>query len=179
MLRIRYPKKHSLGFHDVSEITYVGSTNGYAVYFTNDEPSPGLQTYWFHDPDFTDKQGAMRVVAEMTLRQSKNGVYEVDVIVIDSEYQGLDLAPKMYAYILRKLNITLQAGECQSPGGRSIWRRLSRRKDVLIYGKTPHGKPIMLAEDPITAELAPVVPRSNIELYDGYKDFYMYAVRAA
>ena len=175
---IRYPRKHDLGYHNVNDLIYIGSTSGLAVYYINNEPSPGLETYWFHDPEDTDKSGNMRVVAEMTLRESKRHVYEVDVMVIDSHFQGLGLAPKLYAYILRKLNITLQAGTQQSPGGRSIWKRLAQRKDVLVYGKTPHGRPVPMYEDPESGDLKPLC-RLDISLYDGDREFYMYAVRAA
>ena len=172
MERIRYKKNHSLGYFGADDYDPIGSVTGYKCYTSEEEDLLWVE---FVDPEYTNSKGFEKRVCQLILTQTKRGVYEVDMMIIDKEFQGLGLAPRFYAYLLRKLNITLKAGSCQSPGGRSIWTRLGKRVDVLVYGKTPSGRPTMMIEQ--GGEMQPINGRH--EAYDGDRTFEMYAVRAA
>lgn len=174
MERIRYQKRHSLGYFGNTDYRPFGTVKGYKCYICDDDEGP----VWveFVDPDNTDRRGRAKRVAEIILSETKRNVFEVDTTVLDTKYQGMGLAPIFYAYLLRRKGWTIKAGTAQSPGGRSIWSRLSRRKDVIIYGKTRTGRPTMMIEND-EGELEPIFGR--FEAYDGDREFEMYAVRAA
>jgi len=178
--RINLNKSHRLGFFNNEEYEYLGSCSGYRCYSCDEEDLHwnDLSTYVyvdFTDPDNSNKRGHEKRVCELQLRQTKKNVYEVEMMVIDNQYQGLGLSATFYAYLLRKLRITIKAGSSQSPGGISIWTKLSKRRDVIVYGKTPSGRPIMMVEE--CGEMQPI--NGKFEAYDGDRQFEMYAVRAA
>ena len=171
MYKIGYKQKHKLGFFGNPDFDVIGSVSGYKCYLEREEDTLWIE---FVDPDYVDRKGRAKRVCAVTLAETKRGVYEVELTLMDTEYQGYNLAPRFYAFLLRKLAITLKAGTSQSPGGRSIWKRLAKRRDVLIYGKTPAGRPAMMIEE--EGELQPV--HGRFEAYDGEREFEMYAVRA-
>ena len=42
---------------------------------------------------------------------------------------------------MRKMDITLKAGSCQSAGGRYVWNKLSKTAGVVVYSKkSPYSK---------------------------------------
>lgn len=173
MQRIRYQKDHDLGFFGDTDYEPIGSVGGYKCYLAVEEDQLWIE---FIDPDYTNGDGHEKRVCDIILNETKNRVYEVELIRMDSEYRGLNLAPRFYAFLLRKLAITLKAGVYQSPGGRSIWTRMAQRRDVMIYGRTPHGRPVMMISDD-NGELQPI--HGRFEAYNGERDFEMFAVRAA
>ena len=178
MERISYKKNHSLGWFRTSEefqedVHLLGRVAGYNCYSYEEggeDPHIWLE---FTDPDYTNKSNSQKRACLLILTKTKRGVYEVESMVIDKQYTGLGLAPKYYAYILKKLNITIQAGEVQSPGGRSIWTRMAKRRDVLIYGKTPCGRPMMMEER--DGLMQPM--KGSQDAYES--NYQMYAVRSA
>jgi hypothetical protein len=174
MIRIEYQKNHRLGYFSTSDYYKpIGSVSGYKCYVADGEDDQ----VWidFVDPDFTDSQGNAKRVCEMILNETKNRVYEVEIVLLDKEYRGLNLTPRFYAFLLRKMSITLKAGSAQSAGGRSIWTRLAARRDVMVYGRTPYGRPVMMIVNEKN-ELEPI--HGRYEAYDD-RDFEMFAVRAA
>lgn len=90
------------------------------------------------DPLGTKKKSYDRVMT-LDLVQSRSRVFkkpfEVSMVIIDGRYQGFGLAAKVYRYLIKKTGLTLQAGRCQSIGGRSIWNELAKYKDVQVVGK--------------------------------------------
>ena len=125
-----------LGFQNIDLLDPFGFMHPqYAVRYENDMPSPCLQTYWFFDTLACDDEGNLQCVAEFTLRDSGYAdinIFEVDLITIDTQYQGRGLGPDIYAYIVNTLDILLQSSPYQSPGALSIWSRLRERKDVVV-----------------------------------------------
>ena len=173
MIRIEYQKNHRLGYFSSSEYKPIGSVSGYKCYVAAGEDDQ----IWvdFVDPECTDSKGRAKRVCEIILNETKNRVYEVEIVLLDKEYRGLNLTPRFYAFLLRKMSITLKAGSAQSPGGRSIWKRLASRRDVMVYGRTPYGRPVMMVVNEKN-ELEPI--HGRFEAYDD-RDFEMFAVRAA
>jgi hypothetical protein len=65
------------------------------------------------------------------------------MLQVDSRYKGKNLAVKLYTFLLKDEGITLRAGSSQSVGGRYVWNKLSRHKDVTVYAKkSPYSKVI-------------------------------------
>ena len=55
--------------------------------------------------------------------------------------KGKNLAVKIYKFLLKKLDITLMAGTSASPGGRYVWNKLAKERDVMVYAKkSPYSK---------------------------------------
>lgn len=142
MKQIDYPRQHDLGFQNIDLLDPFGFMHPqYDVRYENDTPSPCLQTYWFFDTLACDDEGNLQCVAEFTLRDASNSrdtkLFEVDLIAIDTQYQGRGLGPDIYAYIVNSLGIVLQSSPYQSPGAVSIWSRLRERKDVVVCSENP------------------------------------------
>ena len=75
-----------------------------------------------------------RIVSKIDLTKDVGG-WHVDLVNVDSRYKGNNLAVKFYCFLIRKLNITLKAGSSQSSGGRYIWSKLAKVKDITVYAK--------------------------------------------
>ena len=67
--------------------------------------------------------------------------WHIDLVKVDSRYKGKNLAVKIYKFLLKKLDITLMAGTSASVGGRYIWNKLNKERDVVVYAKkSPYSK---------------------------------------
>jgi len=174
MTRIDYPKKHRLGHFYPRHTGYekVGSYRGLQIWgdFDDDEcillevvsPSPIKNKY------------VRTMTIDLSRSQYGDQVWEVGTTVISTAYQGFGLAPKIYRYLMKKMGITLQAGNSQSIGGRSIWHSLSKFDDVIILGKR-FRKPLMVLEaDEDEKELTTGIDK--FEIYDsaGFSAFASY-----
>jgi hypothetical protein len=79
------------------------------------------------------------LVKERSLFRRKT--YGTQITKIDDRYKGYDLAPKLYAFLLRTLpNFMLVSGESHSVGGRSIWNRLCNESGISVYAVNPRTK---------------------------------------
>ena len=75
---------------------------------------------------------SMTCAGVLDLTKDHKGVYSVLMVRIAKEYQGFDIAPKVYRMVMKKLGISISTHNCQSLGGQSIWTRLFRQKGVQI-----------------------------------------------
>jgi hypothetical protein len=75
---------------------------------------------------------SMTCVGVLDLAKDRRGIYSVMMVRIAKEYQGFNIAPKLYRMAMKKLGISISTYSCQSLGGRSIWTRLFQLKDVQI-----------------------------------------------
>jgi hypothetical protein len=82
-----------------------------------------------------------RIAASLVLTK-RQGAWHVDLVEVDSRYKGRNLAVKLYAFLIKELGITLMAGGSQSPGGRHIWNRLIKDRQLTIYAKKSHGSKV-------------------------------------
>lgn len=155
---------------------YLGSYLGFEFYI--DKEDPEYINIDVVDPNKLNRHKQKKRVMELCLSESmefKNS-WHVDSVRLDCKYQRQGLGAKFYAYIIRKLGIQLQAGHQQSPGGRALWCSLAKRSDLMVYGKTKHGRPMIMVENE-ERELVPMDGR--FDSYNGNRPYYMFAAAVA
>jgi len=175
MDRITMKKKESLGFFDTQpsydDWKLIGTMNKLQVWI--DDSSD--ESLWVEviDPSVQHGRSPQRKkrVLEIQLSLQDFKAYHIDITRLDTKYSGRGIAAKAYRYIMRKLNITLQAGECQSAGGRKIWFDLAQMNGLIVFGKTRTGKPEVVGINKVTRE----VTLSKREVYDGERSVYVFA----
>lgn len=177
MNRIDYTKQHNLGrFNPESYFTdeyeYRGIVSGLSecgmwVEGENGDEFIEIDIVLRRD---TNRLGYKRVM-EISLSKQK-GSYIVDMARIDSRFQGHGIAPKIYKSIIKKLGIILQAGEMQSPGGRSIWARMANMKGIELFALDSRGKyyDVDVDENELMSD--------DERLYDGRRKMRVYAMVA-
>ena len=125
-----------------------------------------------------NKKNRPRVVANFLFNRHKSptkGVptYSSYYTRIDYKYAGFDLAPKMYKHLLTKFpGWILKAGGTQSPGGKSIWNRLSKSKAVEVFAL--NNKTGVSYQCSYSKDLGEV--DCPVEVYDT-NEFHLYAIR--
>ncbi len=77
----------------------------------------------------TDKKSAT-CAGLIDLYEDFDGIYSVGIVRVAKQYQGFDIAPKMYRMVMKQLGISISTMNSQSLGGQSIWSRMFRRKDI-------------------------------------------------
>jgi hypothetical protein len=145
--KIEMNKENNMGYGDM-EGELLSRRFGYDIY--NEQEEKTYREIWVYDRSKTKRfrglGGEMitrhRIVANILLSK-KRGSWHVDMIQVDSRYKGMNLAVKLYTFLLKDEGITLRAGSSQSVGGRYIWNKLSRHKDITVYAKkSPYSKVI-------------------------------------
>ena len=105
-------------------------------------------TAWVYDRNVTKRvrnvEGYMetryRIAAKVELSKER-GAWHIDLVNVDSRYKGKNLAVKIYKFLMKKLDITLMAGKSASVGGRYIWNKLNKERDITVYAKkSPYSK---------------------------------------
>ena len=137
--KIDMGKSNSLGYGDM-EGELLGRRFGFDIY--NEQEEGSYREIWVYDRSKTKRfrgyDGEMitrnRIVANVDLSKER-GAWHVDILRVDSRYKGNNLAVKLYTFLLKDEGITLRAGSSQSEGGRYVWNKLSRHKDVTVYAK--------------------------------------------
>ena len=144
--KINMTKGNSLGYGDI-EGELLGRRLGYDIY--NEQEESTYREIWVYDRSkskrvrtFSGMATYYRIVAHIELSKER-GSWHIDTIQVDSRYKGMNLAVKLYTFLLKGEGITLRAGSSQSGGGRYIWNKLSRHKDITVYAKkSPYSKVI-------------------------------------
>lgn len=72
------------------------------------------------------------VIDLQRLGRPESNVYRVMQVVIDSKYQGFDMAVWAYLKFIQAGN-TMVSGGMQSLGGLSIWKKLAESSDIIVY----------------------------------------------
>lgn len=109
------------------DYTYIGNIGNIIVYSYSTDDEEYLVRLCI------DTGGrSMTCVGVLDLAKDHKGVYSVLMVRIAKEYQGFNIAPKLYRMVMKKLGISISTYNCQSLGGRSIWTRLFQLKDVQI-----------------------------------------------
>lgn len=66
----------------------------------------------------------------------RDDVWSVDLVRVSPKFRGFDVAPKVYAFLLKKYKwLVLAAGETQSAGGKQIWNKLARMPNIRVFAK--------------------------------------------
>ena len=136
----------SLGYGDM-EGDLLGRRVGYYIY--NEQEENTYREIWVYDRSVSKRVRTLdgmvtyyRIVAHIELSKER-GSWHVDLLRVDSRYKGKNLAVKLYTFLLKDEGITLRAGSSQSAGGRYVWNKLSRHKDITVYAKkSPYSKVI-------------------------------------
>ena len=136
----------SLGYGDM-EGDLLGRRVGYYIY--NEQEENTYREIWVYDRSVSKRVRTLygmvtyyRIVAHIELSKER-GSWHVDLLQVDSRYKGKNLAVKLYTFLLKDEGITLRAGSSQSAGGRYVWNKLSRHKDITVYAKkSPYSKVI-------------------------------------
>ena len=144
--KIEMDKGNSLGYGNM-EGDLLGRRFGYHI--MNEQEDSTYREIWVYDMSKTKRirgiEGMItryRIIAHIELSKER-GSWHVDMLQVDSRYKGKNLAVKLYTFLLKDEGITLRAGSSQSVGGRYVWNKLSRHKDVTVYAKkSPYSKVI-------------------------------------
>ena len=136
----------SLGYGNM-EGELLGRRVGYYIY--NEQEENTYREIWVYDRSVSKRVRTLdgmvtyyRIVAHIELSKER-GSWHVDLLQVDSRYKGKNLAVKLYTFLLKDEGITLRAGSSQSAGGRYVWNKLSRHKDITVYAKkSPYSKVI-------------------------------------
>ena len=182
MYSISFSKHASLGYalSSFDEMFYLGKIMGYEVIYGlwgEDLQECDALDVFMLDPNTCNSRDYKKVVCQLELSRSEfvKGAWIVDMMRVDNKYRGKNIAPKLYKFLVNKLpGLIIQAGEQQSPGGQSIWSRLSKQSGVIVYGRTPKGRPVAMVE--VNNQLC--CAHGNNVAYDGKRDFYMFAMKA-
>ena len=144
--RITMDKGNFLGYGDLEDLELVGRAFGYDIYVEKEERT--YMTVWVYDRNVTkrvrDIWGYMetryRIAAKVELSKER-GAWHIDLVNVDSRYKGKNLAVKIYKFLMKKLDITLMAGTSASVGGRYVWNKLNKERDITVYArKSPYSK---------------------------------------
>ena len=144
--RITMNKGVFLGYGSTEDLELVGRAFGYDIYIEKEERT--YNVVWVYDRNITkrvrtpygDMETRYRIAAKVVLSKER-GAWHVVLLSVDSRYKGNNLAIKLYKFLMKKLDITLKAGTCQSAGGRYVWNKLSKTPGVVVYAKkSPYSK---------------------------------------
>ena len=144
--RITMNKGVFLGYGSTEDLELVGRAFGYDIYIEKEERT--YMTAWVYDRNVTKRvrtpYGEMetrhRIAAKVELSKER-GAWHVNLLNVDSRYKGNNLAIKIYKFLLKKMDITLMAGISQSAGGRYVWNKLNKERDITVYAKkSPYSK---------------------------------------
>jgi hypothetical protein len=146
--RITMNKGVFLGYGSTEDLELVGRAFGYDIYIEKEERT--YNVVWVYDRNITKRvrtpYGEMetryRIAAKVELSKER-GAWHVDLLNVDSRYKGNNLAIKIYKFLMKKMDITLMAGHSQSAGGRYVWNKLNKERDITVYAKkSPYSKVI-------------------------------------
>ena len=178
--RINMSKGVNLGWGTTMDMQLVGRAWGMDIY--TDQSESSYQTIWVYDRNRTQParrsdwynatEGVQhRIVARVELSLER-GAWAVDLLQVDSRYKGKNLAIRLYRFLLRRLDITLRAGDSQSAGGRAVWNRLARTSGVVVWARRTDRSKVIDFPQPGAGELT----SNQFDLYDS--DASIYAVAA-
>ena len=177
MERIGYSKRVKF-YPEELEGEYIGKLKGMLVYVEGEAGDELINAKLYLNKPTGVRVVRYQPIAELNLSSGSLGytknAYHADLSQIDYRFQGHGLMPLLYRFLLRRMGIAIQAGVSQSPGGRSIWAKLSKMPGVLVFAtlttrKTKNIFPIELDKE--DEELH----HDELEIYDGDQEVYAYA----
>ncbi len=66
--------------------------------------------------------------------QKSKSTIEEHIISVKPKYRGLNLPVRLYAWLIKKKNLTIISSDQHSPGGRNVWERLANTSGIFVYG---------------------------------------------
>jgi hypothetical protein len=168
-------KQARLGYFDTTSLDWdkIGSFRKLHVYV--DRSVDGYLDVDIVDPSVKHGRSPKRIkrVLSIQLSLTEFKAYHIDLTRLDQTYAGKGIAAQAYRYIIKKLNITLQAGNVQSPGGRKVWFDLAQIRDLNLYAKSRYSKRYEVGIDPEQREVW--LPNGK-DVYDGMKEMFVFAM---
>ena len=142
---IDMPKRNNLGYAEEEFLgEYVGMRAGLEVWLDNCGVRSKFVTVV--DQTLVDKNGMPRVAMQIDL-SLQGKAWHVDIVRTDSRYKGRNLAVRVYVLLMKKLRLQMKAGTSQSIGGRKIWNKLNKHRDILVYArKSKHSSNVSLVK---------------------------------
>tara|TARA_B110000971_G_scaffold59207_1_gene60404 strand:- start:319 stop:867 length:549 start_codon:yes stop_codon:yes gene_type:complete len=180
MDRIEMKKKASLGYFDTKANddtwTRLGSFSKLQVWVDDSMMEEGYLEVDVVDTSVQHGRSPQRVkrVLNITLSigEDFSNAFHIDMTQLDHRYGGRGIAAKAYRYIMKHMDITLQAGTCQSKGGRKVWFDLAKMQDLQVWAQTKHGKSTVVDIDKELREVC--LPKKAI--YDSERvETYVFA----
>lgn len=169
MDRITMKKKAALGFFDTkaNDDTWrkIGSFSKLEVWVDDSMMEEGYLEVDVVDTSVVHGRSPQRVKRVLSVQLSTaefNNAFHIDMTQLDYRYAGRGIAAKAYRYIMRKLGVTLQAGSCQSQGGRKVWFDLAKMSDLTVWAQTKYGKATIVETNDEAREVS--LPKK--EIYD-------------
>jgi GNAT superfamily N-acetyltransferase len=166
MQRISVAKPSRLGYV-VPEVKRIARISGLDLYLSKAD-----NTYYVEalHMDRAHKGMVKRaMIVTIVPDEEYDAAYTIDMVSVDSEYQGMGLAPKVYRKLLKRLpKLLLKAATIQSPGGRYIWYTLAKYRDIDVYAMTPTGRYHGIELDDVSAELT----LGHTDIYDNERTEY-------
>lgn len=122
----RDKKKYKID--EVLKWKFLGKCGIYSVFLDRcDESNSEIHLGVFKKNEFYN---AAQLEISHTKCNPKRG--EIDYIYVRRDFRGKKLATKLYSYLITQHNYVLISGSSQSPGGKYIWRELSKDPAVDI-----------------------------------------------
>ena len=178
MDRITMKKKLSLSYFDTKARddcwVRLGSFSKLQVWVDNSMQKEGYLEVTVVDTKVVHGRSPQRVkiVLQITLSVGDfKNAFHIDMTQLDHRYAGRGIAAKTYRYIIKRMGITLQAGSCQSKGGRKVWFDLAQFNDLNVYTKSKGGRAAVVGIDEEERE----VWHPTKEIYDGMKEMFVFA----
>lgn len=164
------------GFYDLGDLLYlgnIGSTLRVYCDYIQGSKNENLSVYVL---DFSVSNTRPKIVMDLFLTKVRSlfglPTYAVGLVGIDDLYQGFNLAPTVYAYLLKRFDgWLLRSGASQSPGGKAIWNYLCRQRGISVYACNTRGTQIHPCRyDPDGIDC-------DVDVYANGSSYYLYATR--
>jgi len=139
-------KRHSLGkIKEGGEISpdnwvcKIGALDLYCYEYELNDVGETTSGLWLELVQHREGKKAQRAMF-LTLREQRDNLYAVEMVRVDSKYQGFGLANRVYKKLMDKLGISMITDEYQTPGGQHIWCKLFETKGVQVHAVKGNGK---------------------------------------
>ena len=100
----------------------------------------GSSTGWWFELVQHGKGRKVQRAMYLTLRNHRENMFAIEMVRVDSKFQGFGLANKVYKKLMDKFGISLITDEYQSSGGQHIWYKMFETKGVQIRAINGTGK---------------------------------------
>ena len=84
--------------------------------------------------DTKEKRYAAYLQMEHLWEAKAQNCYVARLVSVGKAYRGLNLATKMYSFLIKNENLIIVSDETQSEGGRSLWVKLAKEPGIQVYG---------------------------------------------
>ena len=117
----------------------IGALDLYCYTYENHDEGKSDSGWWLELVQHGKGRKVQRAMF-LTLRNHRENMFAVEMVRVDSKYQGFGLANKVYKKLMDKFGISLITDEYQTPGGQYIWYKMFETKGVQIHAIKGNGK---------------------------------------